>query len=369
VTTIPQFLAYGEFTMEFDANNTAPIRPGEELPIEALTNYLQKQLPGVEGAVTVEQFPHGHSNLTYLVRVGAKEFVLRRPPFGNQVASAHDMGREFRILSRLNTVYPAAPRPELFCDDVSVVGSPFYLMERRNGLILRKKLPAGLTINSDLARRMSTALIDNLAALHAIDYQSAGLAELGKPEGYVQRQVTGWTKRYVQAQTSTISSMDRVTGWLNENMPMEQGATVIHNDYKYDNVMLAADDLTRIVAVLDWEMATIGDPLMDLGTSLGYWVEATDPVPLQQAAFGPTALPGSLTRKEIVERYQEQTGNAVDNPLFYYCFGLFKLAVIVQQIYARYARGNTTDPRFAHLDQLVVVLGEQSDRTIDSGRL
>lgn len=355
--------------MSADLNPSTPIRPGEELPAERLIDYLKQHLPAIEGTLTVEQFPHGHSNLTYLLRLGTKELVLRRPPFGNQVASAHDMSREFRILSRLNAVYPAAPRPELYCDDLSIMGAPFYVMERRHGLILRKTVPAGITIDSDLARRMSCALIDNLVALHAIDYQQAGLAELGKPEGYVQRQVSGWTKRYTQCQTSVIPAMDRVAGWLNDHQPPESGAAVIHNDYKYDNVMLDATDLTKIVAVLDWEMATIGDPLMDLGTSLGYWVEATDPAPLRCAAFGPTALPGSLMRREIVEWYQERTDTSVSNAVFYYCFGLFKLAVIVQQIYARFARGNTADPRFARLDQLVLVLSEHADRTIDSGEI
>ena len=355
--------------MTADFNSPAPIRAGEELPLDRLGAYLRQHLPDANGELTVEQFPHGHSNLTYLIRLGAKELVLRRPPFGNVVASAHDMGREFRMLSRLNAVFPEAPRPELFCDDGGIIGSTFYLMERRQGLILRKTLPAGIVIDADLARRMSCALIDNLAALHAIDYQQAGLSDLGKPEGYVQRQVAGWTKRYAQAQTSVVPAMDRLADWLGRNQPAESGAAVLHNDFKYDNVMLAADDLTRIVAVLDWEMATIGDPLLDLGTSLGYWVEATDPLPLQQAAFGPTALAGSLTRRELVDRYQERTGVEVPDARFCYCFGLFKLAVIVQQIYARFARGTTTDPRFAHLDRLVLILGEQAERTLESNRI
>jgi len=355
--------------MNTDLNSPVPIRAGEELPLERLTEYLHQQIPGETGTVIVEQFPHGHSNLTYLLKLGTREFVLRRPPFGNRVASAHDMGREFRMLSRLHLVFTAAPRPELYCEDESIIGGPFYLMERRHGLILRKKLPAGVTIDADLARRMSCALIDNLAVLHAIDYQAAGLSDMGKPEGYVQRQVAGWTKRYAQAQTSTVPTIEGVAQWLGEHLPPESGATVIHNDFKYDNVMLDTTDLTRIVAVLDWEMATLGDPLMDLGTSLGYWVEATDPVPLQQTAFGPTALPGSLTRQGLVDRYQERTGVTVTDPTFYYCFGLFKLAVIVQQIYARFARGHTTDPRFAHLDQLVLLLGQQADQTLQSGKI
>ena len=355
--------------MTAELNSPAPIRAGEELPLDRLTEYLLQQLPGAAGTLIVEQFPHGHSNLTYLLRLGSRELVLRRPPFGNRVATAHDMGREFRMLSRLHSVYRAAPRPELFCEDERIIGGPFYLMERRHGLILRKSLPAGLTIDPDLARRMSCALIDNLAALHAIDFEAAGLSDAGKPEGYVQRQVAGWTRRYSQAQTTDVPTIARLEKWLNEHVPAESGAAVIHNDYKYDNVMLDAADLTNIVAVLDWEMATIGDPLMDLGTSLAYWVEATDPVALQRAAFGPTALPGSLTRQELVHRYQEKTSVAVADVIFYYGFGLFKLAVIVQQIYARFVRGHTTDPRFAHLDQIVAVLGEQADRTLESGQI
>lgn len=356
--------------MEHDGNDPAAIRKGEELPVESLTSYLREHLPGgTDESLVIEQFPHGHSNLTYLVRSGSNEWVLRRPPFGNQVASAHDMGREYRILSRLSQVYSAAPKPELYCEDVNVIGSPFYLVERRHGLILRKKVPAGVTINPDLAQRMSTALIDNLTILHSIDYQAAGLGDVGKPDGYVQRQVAGWSKRYQQAQTSVVPSMERVADWLTANVPAESGATVIHNDYKYDNVMLDSGDLTKVVAVLDWEMSTIGDPLMDLGTSLGYWVEATDPEPLQQNKFGPTTLPGSLTRQGLIQRYQEQTGRDVGNVAFYYCFGLFKLAVIIQQIYARFVRGHTTDPRFAHMDQLVLILGQQTDRTIETGRV
>jgi aminoglycoside phosphotransferase (APT) family kinase protein len=242
-------------------------------------------------------------------------------------------------------------------------------MERRHGVILRKSVPPEIKIDADLARRMSSALIDNLVKLHQIDIHSAGLTDMGKPDGYVQRQVAGWAKRYVNAKTSDVPAMEQLAEWLAQNQPSESGVAVIHNDYKYDNVILDPADLTRIVAVLDWEMATIGDPLMDLGASLAYWVEPTDPAPLRQAAFGPTALPGSLTRKEVIERYQHQTGRNVSQPEFYYCFGLFKLAVIVQQIYARYVRGNTQDPRFAQLDQLVVLLSAQADRTLAVGTL
>ncbi len=366
--------------MPADFNTTTPIRNGEEIPIDRLTAWLKEHLPEAAGAMstsplTIEQFPAGHSNLTYLVSLGdaesagMRDFVLRRPPFGNQVKSAHDMGREFRVLARLSQVFPAAPRPYVYCDDENVIGAPFYLMERKRGLILRKSSPPELPITPDLARRLSMALIDQLALLHSIDYQAAGLAELGKPEGYIERQVSGWTGRYEKSKTQDVPAMDRVARWLDEHRPTDSAAGVIHNDYKYDNVVLAANDPTRVVAVLDWEMATLGHPLMDLGTTLGYWIEAGDPAELRHTAFGPTAVSGSLTRRELVDRYEEQTCRAVPDALFYYCFGLFKIAVIVQQIYARYVRGHTQDPRFASLGGLVEVLARQADGAIQSGTI
>jgi aminoglycoside phosphotransferase (APT) family kinase protein len=350
-------------------DGTRPVRPGEELPVGPLAAYLRPHLPDTVGEPAVEQFPHGHSNLTYLLRWGGREWVLRRPPFGNQVKTAHDMGREFRVLSRLCDVYPPAPRPYHYCEDDGVLGAPFYVMERRRGVILRRELPAGLTLGPDTTRRLCVALIDNLALLHSLDYQAAGLGDLGKPEGYVARQVTGWTNRYRAAQTSDVREMDRAADWLAGNLPPETGAAVIHNDYKFDNLALDPGDLTRIAAVFDWEMTTVGDPLMDLGTTLGYWVEATDPEPFQIAAVGPTNLPGSLTRQELVARYAGTTGRDVANVLFYYCYGLFKVAVIIQQIYARYVRGHTRDERFARLDERVAALGRQAVRALDAGRV
>ena len=352
-----------------DFNATTPVRAGEELPLERLESYLKEHLPTVMGALSVEQFSHGHSNLTYLVRIGNLELVLRRPPFGNQVKSAHDMGREYQVLSKLHSIYSPAPRPFLFCDDASVLGEPFYVMERRHGLILRKQLPSGIVIRCDTAKGLSEALVDNLVLLHSLDYRTAGLDDLGKPEGYTQRQVTGWAKRYAQAMTDSIPGMDRIALWLIENVPEESHASVIHNDYKYDNLVLDPDDLTRIVAVLDWEMATIGDPLMDLGTTLGYWVEANDPEELQATAVGPTALPGNLTRRELIQRYQMKSGREVTNVVFYYCFGIFKIAVILQQIYARFVRGHTNDLRFANLNRIVAVMSQQANATIQKGEL
>jgi aminoglycoside phosphotransferase (APT) family kinase protein len=355
--------------MNHNLDATAPVRPGEELPVAAVEAYLAERLPDAAGPLTVEQFPHGHSNLTYLLRRGDQEFVLRRPPFGNQVKTAHDMGREFRVLSRLSAVFPPAPRPSFYCEDTSVLGVPFYVMERRRGLILRRVENPGITIDPPTARRLSTALIDNLALLHALDYKAAGLADLGKPEGYVTRQVTGWINRYTNAQTDPLSQMDRIAEWLTDHMPSQSDAALVHNDYKYDNLVLDPGDLTRVVAVLDWEMATVGDPLMDLGTTLGYWVESGDPESVRASAVGPTALPGSLTRAELIARYAEKTGRDVSGMLFYYCFGLYKIAVILQQIYARYVRGHTRDERFSRLNERVATLSRQAIGALETGRV
>jgi aminoglycoside phosphotransferase (APT) family kinase protein len=355
--------------MNVELDSAAPVRSGEELDIVKLEAYLRQHLPQFAGPLAVEQFPHGHSNLTYLLRVGTTELVLRRPPFGNQVATAHDMSREYRVLSKLSPVFPESPQPYLFCEDSSVLGAPFYVMQRRQGVILRKALPPGLSFDQETARRLGRSLVETVARLHAIDYQAAGLGDLGKPAGYVARQVTGWINRYANAKTDDVEAMDQVAHWLTEHMPSESGTAVIHNDFKYDNVVLDPADVTRIVAVLDWEMATLGDPLMDLGTTLGYWVEAGDAEPLKCAAVGPTMLPGSLTRRELVERYEEASGRAVPNPLFYYCFGLFKVAVIIQQIYARLVRGHTHDPRFARLNDVVAVMSQQAERALEAGRI
>jgi aminoglycoside phosphotransferase (APT) family kinase protein len=355
--------------MDIELDQPAPIRRGEELDASRVEAYLRDHLGQSTEPPLIEQFPNGHSNLTYLLRWGQKELILRRPPFGNQVQTAHDMGREFRVLSKLWTAFPAAPRPFLFCDDTNVLGAPFYVMERCRGLILRKKLPSGLQLNSNTTRQLSQSLVKTLAQLHAVDYQSAGLAELGKPVGYVARQVAGWTNRYKNAVTDDAPRMEQVAQWLADNMPADSGAAVIHNDFKFDNFVLDPADITRIIAVLDWEMATLGDPLMDLGTTLGYWVEANDPEPLQRVAVGPTMLPGCMSRRELVDSYERASDRSVPTPQFYYCFGLFKIAVIIQQIYARFVRGKTHDPRFAHMNEVVTVMSRQAQQLIETGRI
>lgn len=346
------------------------VRDGEELDQSRLLPYLRAHVPHLEGSLIVEQFPAGFSNLTYLLRFPERELVLRRPPFGAKIKTAHDMEREYKILSHLYPVYGKVPRPLLFCDDESVLGAKFFVMERVAGVILRSQAPKGLELSPRLMRRLSEAFVENLVEIHGVDYNAAGLAELGQPEGYVMRQVNGWTKRYQNARTDSFASVEQLAEWLAENAPPDSPkAALIHNDYKYDNVVLAPEDLSRIIAILDWEMATIGDPLMDLGTSLGYWVDPDDPPDWQKLGFGLTAMPGSLNRREVLSRYEELSGDSTGDFVFYYAFGLMKIAVIVQQIYFRYRQGLTKDPRFANLDVLIDACGRMALRAIERGQV
>lgn len=351
-------------------DGTRPVREGEELDVERLEAYLRRQLPELlAGKLEIEQFPAGHSNLTYCLRCGGQEFVLRRPPFGSKVKTAHDMGREYRVLSKLHAAYPPAPEPICHCDDIDVLGAPFYIMRRIEGVILRKDPPPGLEIDADTARRMGESFIDNLALLHGLDYEAIGLADLGRPQGYVERQITGWIKRYGGSQTDDIPEVDQVAAWLTEHMPPDSGAALIHNDYKYDNVVLDPEDITQIKGVLDWEMSTLGDPLMDLGTAISYWIDPHDPPEMQLIRWGPTTLPGNPTRPELVERYAQQTGRDTSNIVYYYAYALFKTAVIAQQIYYRYKQGLTKDPRFGFFIEATKILVRAARRAAESGTI
>jgi aminoglycoside phosphotransferase (APT) family kinase protein len=301
------------------------------------------------------------------VRLGAKEMVLRRPPFGSKVKSAHDMGREFRVLSKLHSHYPVAPKVLLYCDDDSVLGCPFYMMEPIRGVILRRDLPPGLELGPEIARRLSESFLDNLARLHGLDYTAIGLADLGKPQGYIERQVKGWTERYYGSRTHDLPEVEQISAWLKDHMPSSSPAALIHNDYKYDNVVLDPDDITKIVGVLDWEMCTIGDPLSDLGSALAYWVDPQDPEEFRRIRWGPTNFPGSLTRRQLLERYTQVTGQDVSDMVFYLAFARFKIAVIIQQIYYRYHQGLTKDVRFASLLDVTKILLRASLRTAETG--
>jgi aminoglycoside phosphotransferase (APT) family kinase protein len=266
------------------------------------------------------------------------------------------MGREFRVLSKLHSAYPPAPKVLLYCDDDSILGAPFYVMEPIRGIVLRRNLPAGLEFSAKMACRLSESFLDNLATLHSLDYAAIGLADLGKPQGYLERQVRGWTERYYGSKTHDYPEVEKISAWMAEQIPSTSEAALIHNDYKYDNLVLDPGDLTKIVGVLDWEMCTIGDPLSDLGTALAYWVDAQDPEDLQKIRWGPTTVPGSMTRAQLLERYARATGRDVSRMDFYLTFARFKIAVIIQQIYYRYHLGLTKDERFASMPGIVALL-------------
>ncbi len=347
-------------------NDTKPIRLGEKLNIENLSLYLQDK---ISGKISIEQFPSGNSNLTYCIKIGETEYVLRRPPFGNSVKSAHDMSREFNVLDKLSKVYSPAPKPLLLCRDESIIGSEFYLMERRNGLIIRGKSPAILENSTELQQTVCESFIQNLVDLHNLDYKSAGLGDFGKPEGYAIRQVVGWSKRYFNAKTDEHIELEKTIEWLNANVPNDETASLVHNDYKFDNIMLNPNDLTEIVAVLDWEMTTIGSPLMDFGTTLGYWMSKEIGEELLNMPFNPRVLMENVSRQQLAEIYAEKSRHDLSNILFYYVFGTFKIAVIAQQIYARFAKGFTTDKRFEKFNHFVSALGKIAFYAIQSKKM
>ncbi len=330
---------------------TIAIRAGEEIAIDRLSEFLRGRLPGAEQGIALEQFANGHSNLTYLLRAGAREYVLRRPPLGPVAPKAHDMAREYRVLRAVHPHFPEAPEAFIVCEDPAVLGAPFFIMERRRGAVVRDGAPENIPPGA-----ASKVFLDTLIRLHAVDLNGAGLAALGKPEGYLERQVRGWADRWERARTGDgAAAMDDVVRWLATGIPPPLAPTLIHNDYKLDNVMLEPDPggqgPVRISAVLDWEMATLGDPLSDLGLTLCYWFWAT--APKVRAAGIPVLAhgPGWYTRDEIVARYAEKTGRDVRHIRYYEVLGVFKLAVIIQQIYARYHRGQTRDPRFQNLGE------------------
>ena len=345
------------------------IRQGEELDLASLEPYLLAQLDGVSGSLSVDQFPGGASNLTYLISLGDTQLVLRRPPFGKKIKSAHDMGREYRVLSTLSKSYGKAPKPLLYTEDESIIGAPFYVMERVEGVILRTASGPASALEDATIAAIAESLMDTIVELHKLDYKAAGLGELGKPAGYAERQVTGWTKRYFKAKTDEFPAIEKLAAWLGAHIPTETGASLIHNDFKHDNVVLDPNDLTKVKAILDWEMCTLGDPLMDLGTTLAYWSNDNDPDLLKMAATNPSALPGNPTRGELIQIYAEKSRQDVGNFVFYYAYGLFKIAVVVQQLYFRYKGGYTKDKRFAQMNYFADAMCQMALRAIEKGRV
>ncbi len=345
------------------------VRKGEELDLVKVGEFLRDSIPGLKGELTVKQFPSGFSNLTYLVKAENREMILRRPPFGKKPKSGHDMSREYRILKALKPVFKYCPEPLVYTEDPAVMGCPFYVMERINGLIIRKNLPEGMNLDPKSARTLSENLIRVLCELHSIDYRKAGLGDFGKPEGYVRRQVEGWIGRYRDARTPDGPDYEDIMGWLTKKMPSDTDRPcLIHNDYKFDNVVLNPQNPLEIIGILDWEMATLGDPLMDLGNSIAYWIEKDDPPNIQMVRMMATNIEGMLSRKEQVALYADIMGRPIHDFDFYFCFGLFRLAVIAQQIYYRYYHGQTKDERFKMLIGAVKILETAARQVMETSK-
>ncbi|MCS0630508.1 phosphotransferase family protein [Telluria mixta] len=344
------------------------LRDEDRLDAGRLDAYLKSVIPGLEGTPSIRQFHGGASNLTYLIAYGGRAMVLRRPPPGATGAGAHDMLREAAVMAALRPHYPYVPAILARCEDADVIGTPFYVMERLEGVILRSDMPPGLGLDADGVRRLCTTFLDRLVDLHAIDTSEPRIAAFGKGAGYVARQLAGWTGRWDRAATAGVDPYADVVEWLRARQPANDSRLcVIHNDYRFDNVVLDPADPLRIVGVLDWEMATIGDPLMDLGGALAYWVEADDDPAFKALRRQPTHEAGMLTRREAIAYYGARTGMDVSDFAFYEVFGLFRLMVILQQIYRRYALGQTTNEQFAGFDGFVRCLGERCRRLIAPG--
>ena len=323
------------------------VRSGEQLDLARLEPWLRAHLPGTRGSLTVRQFGGGHANLTYLVRFGDTEYVLRRPPLGPIAPTAHDMGREHRVLARLGDAFPLAPRSYALCTDPAILGVDFHVMERRRGMVIHEELPARWARRPELNRRVGEMIVDVLADLHRVDPATVGLDDLGRPDGFARRQLDGWGRRWHAARDREVADVDRMVRWIEAAVPAPQVAALLHNDYKLDNLLVDADDPAIPVAVLDWDMTTRGDPLMDLGYLLNFWNEAGDDPRWHQVSRMPTHHDGFPTRAEVIERYAHRTGLDLEQVAWYHVFGVFKLVVIVQQIYIRFLREQTQDHRFA----------------------
>jgi aminoglycoside phosphotransferase (APT) family kinase protein len=345
------------------------VRKGEELNLPKLTAFLQEKGLIDTDQLEVRQYPGGYSNLTYLLKTPHQDFVLRRPPIGTQVKRGHDMSREFKVLSRLHPVFPKAPEAYVFTEDPQIIGAPFYVMEKVDGIILRVKEVKKRNIPASDFATIADSWLDTFVELHQADYQAAGLADLGRPEGYVERQVRIWSEQYLKAKTDEVPVAEKLMDWMKNNQPTQYTFSLIHNDYKYDNIVFADNQWKKVRAVLDWEMCTIGDPLMDLGTSLGYWVTYSDPDIMKGGLPSPTIFEGNPSRAEVVASYEKKAGRAVDHLIFYYVYGLFKIAVIAQQIYYRYKKGFTKDERFAQLNQAAALLCTTAWQAVQKKRI
>ncbi len=351
-------------------DKSCAVRSGEEIDSTAIKKFLLENITGLTGDISVTQFPSGFSNLTYMIDMGGRQMVLRRPPIGAKVKAGHDMGREYKVLKALYPVFPYCPEPFAYTEDTSIIGSPFFIMDKLSGIILRKEMPKELAFSEEQGKQLCINLVDQLADIHGIDVEKTGLDFIGKPTGYVKRQVEGWSRRYRKAKTKDAPDFEIIMAWLKDKMPNDTDhPSIVHNDYKFDNVVLDPGQPENIIGVLDWEMTTYGDPLMDLGNSLAYWVQKDDSDDLQMIRTMPTNIPGALTRQNILDYYEKKTGTNTRQFDFYYCFGLFRLAVIAQQIYYRYFHKITKNERFAMLIFAVAILEKTALKIIESSDL
>jgi aminoglycoside phosphotransferase (APT) family kinase protein len=325
------------------------VRDEDAFDPAAVHEWLAARVHGLSGLPRLRQFPGGASNLTFQLSYPDRELILRRPPRGHKAASAHDMSREYRVQSGLKPVFPYVPTMLAFCDDPSVIGAEFYVMERIDGIILRRDVPPELELSEQQVRKLCTDAVDRLIELHQVDVDAAGLRDLGKGAGYVKRQIDGWCDRYERARTDNVPSFTEVMRWLQANQPDDVATCLIHNDYRFDNLVLDGPQTLNVIGILDWELATLGDPLMELGATLSYWVQADDDDFLQMVRRQPTHLPGMMTRAEVVDYYAERTGRSIENWTFYQVYGMFRVAVIMQQLYRRYVDGGTHNPVYAEM--------------------
>lgn len=352
---------------DFDISQKA--READKLPIENLAEYLERQLPEFmrEKMLHIEQFSGGASNLTYLLSNGIDGIILRRPPSGTKAKSAHDMVREHDVLSKIGTYYSLSPKPILVCENESIIGEKFFIMQQIKGLGIDKNLPVEMTDKQQT--QLCENFVNGLVELHEIDITGSELASLGKPDGYVERQLEGWQGRYQKAKTDDVVESDKIYQWLKNNLQFNSKYhSLVHNDYKFDNFILDPATPEKIIGVLDWEMTTLGDPLLDLGCSLAYWVEKDDPDNMQAIRMMPTHLSGMMSRQQIFDRYCKKRNITGVELTPYYVFGLFRLAVIAQQIYYRFYHGQTDNPKFKHFGQLVNILIGYAEQQIKNSQ-
>lgn len=351
-------------------NAAVDIRKGDELDVAAVDAALKANVVGLSGTPTVKQYPSGASNLTYALDYPGRSLVLRRPPTGTRPKSGHDMHREYRIMKELAPAFPTVPKTLFYTSDESIIGAEFYVMDRSEGHLIHNDIPEAWNWGEGETRALCEEFFTKLVDLHGVDYEAIGLGDFGKPEGYVSRQILGWNRRYEKAWTEDVEKFDDVRSWLEANMPAtERGAAIVHGDYRIDNCILNKDDPTKIEAILDWEISALGDPMMDLGNTLAYWIEQDDPAFMHMMVRQPSKAKGMMTRQEILEFYAEKSGADVSGFQFYYVYGIFRLAVIIQQIYYRFYHGQTDNPRFKDYGQMVNALGQLARLKIKTGKL